>query len=106
MGVPPYLYLYCVVAIVASSSFRDWEILQVGRLLALLGGHQIAFLVHEIGLSSDTHRLGALDAQIFRPLGPRLCGPAIALLHRPGARQGMVGDGDLIVQEILVRLAA
>ena len=53
----------CVVISLLSSSLRDWEILHAWRLLALLGGHHIAFLVHQISLVADAHCLGALDAQ-------------------------------------------
>src|SRR5262245_11326218 len=104
MGVPPYLVLLLRFLRSLSSSLRGWEKLQTRRRLALLGGHQIAFLVQAIGLVGDTHCLHVIDAEIFRPLRPRLRRPAIALLHRPGPRQGVVGDGHLVVQQILVCL--
>src|SRR6516165_10998984 len=78
------------------------EIFQVGRRLARPGGREKTLIADEIILLAEHDVVIVLGAN---ELVPHRIGLAmVAARHGPGAGQGMVGRGDLVVQEIGIAL--
>src|ERR1700730_1281359 len=76
------------------------EIPQIGRGLALLGGHELAVAAHEVGFLADEDILIALDADVLHP--DRIALAVIAPRDGPGARQGVIDGRDLIPQDVRI----
>src|SRR6266849_3781624 len=86
------------------SLLRLLEISQVRRWLLVSGRHQVAVLIHFVGLVADMNEWDLLVANVLRPLRERVEGAAIALRHRPRTGQCVVGHGDFVMKEVAVRL--
>src|SRR6266849_1699311 len=80
------------------------EVLQARRRLILLGWPDKAILVQEVCFITDANRVALPDARVLVPLRLRVRGAPVVLQHRPGPRQRMVEDRDLVMQEVLVGL--
>src|SRR5436305_4405300 len=83
---------------------RLLEIFQVGRLLALLGGHQAAVGAQEIVLLADDQLVVAFRAIGFGPVRVRILVAPKGLVHAPGPGQGVIEHGDLVMQDIRIGL--
>ena len=75
------------------------EMAQVGRRLVLLLRHQVALAAEEIDLLIDGDVVVGLDAVVLLP-GDVLRVASVALHHGPRPCQGIVGRGDLVVQDV------
>src|SRR5205085_9186179 len=79
------------------------EIFEFGRLLALLDRHQETLRAELVVLVSNLDVGAVLAANELRPL--RLCllrVAAVAARHHPGPRERMVGDCDLVMQDVRI----
>src|ERR1700681_2116049 len=72
------------------------EVAQIRRLLALLGGHQVAFRALEIHLVADEDQSAALHAHILGPDRELAVLAPVFFRHRPWMRQRMVDDGQVV----------
>src|ERR1700687_534070 len=84
-------------------SFARSEIAQIRRRLAFLSWHQHIIPTQEIILTADQNVVIVLGAVVLR--SDRMGIAAISLRDRPRPGQGVVNDGDLVVQRILIGLA-
>src|ERR1043165_7837890 len=75
---------------------------QIRRSLILPRRHEITFVVDEIVLLADDNVVIVLGAVILEPHDIAVA--AIALVDRPGMREGIVGDGDDIVHDVRIGL--
>src|SRR4051812_20351239 len=80
------------------------EVLGIWRGLILAGRHQQAIAAEEILLLSQSDLQVVLRTAVFRPDRPRLGAAAIALVHGPRAREGMIENRDDVVQDIRIGL--
>src|SRR5262245_19595859 len=78
------------------------EIAQIRRLLILPDRHQEAICAQEIVLLADNHMLVVGGADVFAPSVVALA--TVAAGHRPGTRERIVDDGDLVAQHVRVGL--
>src|SRR5450631_3944751 len=83
---------------------RSLEIFQVGRRLALSGGHQIAVGAQEIVLLADDQLVVALGAISLGPARTRILAAPKGLVHAPRPGQGMIEHGDLVMQNVRIGL--
>src|SRR5229473_2648926 len=81
---------------------RRREITKIRRRLVLLGRHQHVVSAQEIILTADQNMMIVLGAVVLQP--DRAGVAAISLRDRPGPRQGVVDDGDLVVKRIRIAL--
>src|SRR5215467_7122907 len=78
------------------------ELTQIRRRLIPTARHQVAVLANEIGLALDDDQRVVLVTDEFGP--DRLRIAAVSPRHRPGPREGMVDDRDLVVERVVLRL--
>src|SRR5215467_8900383 len=76
---------------------RRLEIFQIRRRLILRCGHDGAVRALEIGLIADLDHALAV-ASVLGPFRIFVRQAAIGLEHRPWAREGMIDQGDLVVE--------
>src|SRR5260221_468101 len=88
------------VAPVRPSLLRLLEISQIGRRLILLGRHQEPFRAHEIVFRADDDLVVALGARRSAPVRKWLRAAPKCLVDAPRPRQGVVENGDLVMQEV------
>jgi hypothetical protein len=85
----------------AASSVRRLEIPQIGHRLILLGRHQVAVRTHEVILIAEID-VPVVGAFILEPHALRVA--AINPCARPRAQERVVDGGDVVVQQIRIRL--
>src|SRR5215475_1226374 len=88
----------------APSPLLAREVLQVRRRLVLAGRHQLAVSAEEVVLVLDLDARVLLRAHRRAPERVRLRRALGCLGDRPGPGQRTVMDGDLVFENVLVRL--
>src|SRR5262249_17187706 len=88
---PPLQLLLCLA-----------EIAQNGWCLALARRHHVAIRAQQVGVVADHDVAVALGTDDLAPDRPRIGIAAVAPDHRPRTRQGIVNDGDFVVQQVAV----
>src|SRR6266581_5066112 len=78
------------------------EVLQVRRRLVLTGRHQLAVGAEEVVLVLDLDPRVLLCAHRRTPEWPRVRRALRLLGDRPGSRQRIVEDRDLVIEDVLV----
>src|SRR5262249_2837673 len=79
------------------------EMLQIGRPLPLLGGHQLAIGAAHVDLALDLHIGIPLGADCLDPHDrPQLA--IVALVRHSGAKQRVVIDRDVVMQDVGIGL--
>src|ERR1700730_5336281 len=80
------------------------EISQIGRSLTLLCRHDQAVGAEKVGLALDPDMIVVLHAVVLDPPRTRVGAAAIVFGHGPGTCQGMVEDGDFVVDDVWLAL--
>jgi hypothetical protein len=81
------------------------EISQIGRPLTLLCRHDHAFGAEKVGLFLDPDVAVVLHAVVLDPPRMPVGAAAIVLGHRPRMRQGMIEDGDFVMDDVRLVLS-
>src|SRR6516162_9618261 len=81
---------------------RPLEVSRVGWWLIAAGRHKVAVGADHVGFMPDLDLSVILGAKIFQPGRLRIGIAAVALVHRPGPRERMVDDRDLVVQQVRI----